>query len=977
MRNSTKRPFLRGALCLLLAVCLLGGLLPAAALAAETEPTESTFHYISNEFATPIPEDDPTHTGAYREDSFTWSDAWFFTDGRKTDYRLAALSAAASAASGGYSSSNAADFSERDRCLREFLTAMEFEDIQANDTFYCENLEDSLACVVAHKTISSGGKTATLLAIIPMSANYRDEWAGNFNVGLDSLHAGFLAGRDEALRFARQYAETYGIRGEIKVWTAGHSRGAAIANLLGAFFAGGGAAYLGSGVTVATKDVYCYTFATPATVLDSGATKAQLLSVAGSRAAYPQDTPGDAYAYGASDAAAVMKPDDDTFSCIHNCRLAYDFITMLPPPQWGFTVFGTEIPLDTGDAALKAGMETALQKGDPVVYEAYKKPAELVFAIPIQAISMDLPVHIPFGTDGGEDTCKWIKLDFPNLLIEPILGDDPGLRILAITADGEYDMAEMIASRIAGLCVPQYSQEAYHEDYQETFAAAMGIFGMAWPQFAGQFDASVAAPLALNYLAYASGRIGGENADADAVSEILLGLAEYLVGKELGAHDKITVDALVDALARALNEVLSNEDNELLRTVIPYALPDELSQAVRTVLGDNDATLLNLISKCVDDKTAKAGRQNVYQLAWLMLPEEQKELVYSIGYDTDAGVRVLNGSREVYAVVNDVLPVFLVDNEGHPVTLKQTADKTMVAMVTALQAKTLKAFRDAGYDNASTALLSAHFDTLKAHPAQVREILLNALCYVDESYQTTEELRTLITFLTQSTKVPFAHYNELYLAWMRAAAEGFVPEDGSDSTPSGDPGYTPSGPSGDTTAKTEESKKTEETQPIGFDDVSETDWSYDDIQYVAQRGLFIGTAEGVFSPKLGMTRGMFMAVLARLGGEDAYGEDWQEKGVAWCVAQGISDGSAPERPISRQEMVTMLWRMAGSPASDADISGRPDAADAAEWALPALRWAVEVGILKGTDTGALLPAEGATREQVAAVIHRYAELTGK
>ena len=974
MRNDTKRPYLRGALCLLLAVCLLCGLLPAAALAAEAEPTESTYHFMSNEFLDPVPEDDPTHTGAYRADTFLWSDDWFFTDGRKTDYRLAALSAAASIASAGYFTSNAADFSKRDSNVREFLTAMEFEDIQANNTFYRENLADSLACAVAHKTIRSGGKTATLLAIIPMSANYHDEWAGDFNVGPDALHAGFLAGRDEALRFARQYAETYGIRGEIKVWTAGHSRGAAIANLLGAFFAEGGASYLGSGVTVAPEDVYCYTFATPATVLDSGATKAQLLSVAGSRAAYPQDTPGDAFAYGASDAAAVMKPDDDTFSCIHNCRMAYDLITLLPPKQWGFTVFGTEIPLDTGDAALKAGMETALQKGDPVVYEAYKKPAGLEFSI--EVLGSPLPVRIPFGTDGGEDVCEWKKLDFPNLTLELITDPATEIQIKAITSDGDYDAAGMMADRIKGMCSPINSQATYYTDYQETFAAAMGIFGMAWPEFTKQIDASVAAPLLLNYLAHASDWIGGANADADAVSEILVGLTEYLSGKDLGAHDEVTVSQLVDALARVLYQVLSKPENALLPIGIVMALPEELNQAIYTVLNDDSATFMDLLEKCAADATAEEGRRNVYELVWTMLPAEQKDLVYHIGYDTVAGVRVLNGSREVYAVVNDVLPVFLVDN-GHPVTLKQTADKAMADVLAALQAKTLAAFRTAGFDDASTALLSAHFETLKAHPAQVREILLNALCYADESYQTTEELRTLITFLTQSIKVRFAHYNELYLAWMRAAAEGFVPEDGSDGTPSGDPGYTPSGPSGDTAAKTEESKKTEETQPIRFDDVSETDWSYDDIQYVAQRGLFIGTAEGVFSPKLGMTRGMFMAVLARLGGEDAYGEDWQEKGVAWCVAQGISDGSAPERPISRQEMVTMLWRMAGSPVSDTDISDRPDAADAAPWALPALRWAVEVGILKGTDTGALLPAAGATREQVAAVIHRYAELTGK
>ena len=262
MKRMLSRISLRGTLCLLLALCLLGSVLPAAALAAEPEPTVSVYHYMSEEWDP----DDNTAAGAYHESSFAWADNWFFLDGEQVDYRLGALSAAAADSSVGYFSDDPADFSKRDKNVLEFLDAMEFEDIETNGWYRMENQVDSAACAVAHKTVVSDGETATLLVILPMSANYRDEWAGNFSVGPEGMHEGFLAARDEVLRFVKQYAAAHDITGGIKVWTAGHSRGAAISNLLGAYFAAGGAAFLENGVTVDAGDVYCYTFSAPATV---------------------------------------------------------------------------------------------------------------------------------------------------------------------------------------------------------------------------------------------------------------------------------------------------------------------------------------------------------------------------------------------------------------------------------------------------------------------------------------------------------------------------------------------------------------------------------------------------------------------------------------------------------------------------------------------------------------------------------------
>ena len=79
------------------------------------------------------------------------------------------------------------------------------------------------------------------------SSNYTQEWTGNFTINADSsggnMHAGFKAARDEVLRYAAQYMKKHRITGDLKVWIAGHSRGAATSNSLGGFFAGGGDEY--------------------------------------------------------------------------------------------------------------------------------------------------------------------------------------------------------------------------------------------------------------------------------------------------------------------------------------------------------------------------------------------------------------------------------------------------------------------------------------------------------------------------------------------------------------------------------------------------------------------------------------------------------------------------------------------------------------------------------------------------------------
>lgn len=151
-------------------------------------------------------------------------------------------------------------------------------------------------------------------------------------------------------------------------------------------------------------------------------------------------------------------------------------------------------------------------------------------------------------------------------------------------------------------------------------------------------------------------------------------------------------------------------------------------------------------------------------------------------------------------------------------------------------------------------------------------------------------------------------------------------------------------------------------------------WAKDAIDFVTARELFVGTSENTFSPDAPMTRAMLMTVLARLDGADTNGgTTWYEKGMAWAVANGVSDGTFPNDNITREQLVTMLWRYAGSPDATSDLSQFVDAGQISDYAQTAVRWAVENGIIQGFGNGELGPRGQATRAQVAQMLKNFIE----
>ena len=157
-----------------------------------------------------------------------------------------------------------------------------------------------------------------------------------------------------------------------------------------------------------------------------------------------------------------------------------------------------------------------------------------------------------------------------------------------------------------------------------------------------------------------------------------------------------------------------------------------------------------------------------------------------------------------------------------------------------------------------------------------------------------------------------------------------------------------------------------------FADVADNFWAAETIDFATSRGLFGGTSDTTFSPNMAMNRAMIVTVLARLDGADTSGGDvWYEKGREWAMENGISDGNNMMDSLSREQLVTMLWRYADSPSSSHALSDYKDAAAVSDFAKDAFAWAVEEGIINGTTVDTLSPQGTATRAQVAAILTRF------
>ena len=124
---------------------------------------------------------------------------------------------------------------------------------------------------------------------------------------------------------------------------------------------------------------------------------------------------------------------------------------------------------------------------------------------------------------------------------------------------------------------------------------------------------------------------------------------------------------------------------------------------------------------------------------------------------------------------------------------------------------------------------------------------------------------------------------------------------------------------------------------------------------------------------------MVWAILARIDGETVTGANWADTARTWAMAGGVSDGTDPNGPVTREQVATMLYRYAAAKGCDVSIGestnilSYADFASISEYAIPAMQWACGSGIVTGVTDSTLEPQGTATRAQCAAMLMRFIE----
>lgn len=174
----------------------------------------------------------------------------------------------------------------------------------------------------------------------------------------------------------------------------------------------------------------------------------------------------------------------------------------------------------------------------------------------------------------------------------------------------------------------------------------------------------------------------------------------------------------------------------------------------------------------------------------------------------------------------------------------------------------------------------------------------------------------------------------------------------------------------------------------GFADVPQTSWFADAVKYVSENKLMNGTSTTAFSPNENMSRAMLVTVLYRMSGETAEADSsfgdvsasaYYAAAVNWASSKGIVNGTgadafSPNASITREQLAAMLYRYAGEPSVSADLSAYTDAVSISPYAEKAVEWCVAKGILSGKSATRLASQDTATCAECAAMLQRFAAL---
>ena len=191
-------------------------------------------------------------------------------------------------------------------------------------------------------------------------------------------------------------------------------------------------------------------------------------------------------------------------------------------------------------------------------------------------------------------------------------------------------------------------------------------------------------------------------------------------------------------------------------------------------------------------------------------------------------------------------------------------------------------------------------------------------------------------------------------------------------------------------AAAREALKTAGCPSTNFTDVEENGWYHTGVDFMVKNGFMNGVADDAFDVDGNLTRAQLVTILYRIAGEpestatnpfaDVADGQWYTNAVIWAAENGIVKGVntttfAPNDQITREQIATILFRYAKAEKVEGKLAGFPDAGEVSDYAADAMAWAVEQGLINGISESDgktyLAPQETATRAQIAVILMRY------
>ena len=607
------------AVAALLAVALL---IPVATMAAFADTDEaasdSSFYYGSFYYR---PSEGEIYGLSDSIDYYAYSDDYFRKSGKEYDAHLSTLSMSLAEAS---ASSTREPFTPEGYALKNrdviaFLDDIGFSDIEINNDYTIKPTKDTIGVACAHKKIVQDGKEYTMIAIVPRSAGYEMEWGDNFVIGSEGDAKGFNKSSDKCLEFARGYIENNGISGDIKVWTVGYSRGAAITNLTAKKLIDDPNAVLGDAITLEPENLYAYTFGTPM----------------------------------AADSAQA--PRDEKYSGIFNIYQDSELPSVMAPVEIGFERYGSDTMIK--DDEKYDQMLANLEICNPGIYEEF-----------VETTSSEnfVPAKIGF-TDGSIGLVDDKNSYIPNDAAIYLKGLGTYLTQISGGRQGYAENYEQALSDFIGYYCSLNGDEssAFGKGFissPETLDMGIAMYAYFMKQkykneiiaTKEEITAKVQEFVALFSKAQGESKDGSEpvGADAKQIASLVLKLGKYLLMdadeiRPIAAHYLGDVVEYAMTMANASQEQIDQLTSAEATNSLTYTLSHLLfgniwqSNQVHPLLINNEqmknaATLISNFARLMYDHT------NEVYMSWLRLDDS-----YFSDYTTLTDDQV-NGYRRVY-----------------------------------------------------------------------------------------------------------------------------------------------------------------------------------------------------------------------------------------------------------------------------------------------------------------------------------------